>query len=200
MAAQAHRMQALVSDLLTLSRLEGSPLPRGQEWASAQDLLVLCEQEARGLTAALRKTQDLSFESDPDLEVAVEAPEWGSALSNLVANAIRYTPVQGQVQVRWQLLPEGGAEFSVRDTGEGIAPEHLPRLTERFYRVDRSRSRETGGTGLGLAIVKHVVQRHGGELRIESTVGVGSTFTLCLPPGRVRTRPVGDADTPATGA
>ncbi len=199
MATQAHRMQALVSDLLTLSRLEGSPLPRGQEWTSAQGLLSVCEQEARGLAAALRKAQDLHFEVDTGLEVAVEAPEWSSAMSNLVANAIRYTPVQGQVQVRWRALPEGGAEFSVRDTGEGIAPEHLPRLTERFYRVDRSRSRETGGTGLGLAIVKHVTQRHGGELRIESTVGVGSTFTLRLPAGRVRSQP-GSSATPATEA
>ncbi len=200
MATQAHRMQALVNDLLTLSRLEGSPLPRGQEWSPAQGLLAVCEQEAQGLTAALRKTQDLRFECDPDLEVAVEGAEWGSAMSNLVANAIRYTPVQGQVQVRWQALPEGGAEFSVRDTGEGIAPEHLPRLTERFYRVDRSRSRETGGTGLGLAIVKHVAQRHGGELRIESTVGAGSTFMLRLPASRVRTQPAADAGMPATGA
>ncbi len=200
MAAQAHRMQALVSDLLTLSRLEGSPLPRGQEWVSAAGLLAACEQEARGLAAALRKAQDLRFEAEPGLEVAVEGPEWASALSNLVANAIRYTPPQGQVQVRWRALPEGGAEFSVRDTGEGIAPEHLPRLTERFYRVDRSRSRETGGTGLGLAIVKHVAQRHGGELRIESTVGAGSTFSLRLPASRVRTQTVGAAGTPATGA
>ncbi|MEY2801003.1 MAG: hypothetical protein RL513_587 [Pseudomonadota bacterium] len=200
MATQAHRMQALVSDLLTLSRLEGSPLPRGQEWTFAQSLVAAGEQEARGLAAALRKVQDLHFEVDNGLEVAVEVPEWGSAMSNLVANAIRYTPAQGQVQVRWQALPEGGAEFSVRDTGEGIAPEHLPRLTERFYRVDRSRSRETGGTGLGLAIVKHVVQRHGGELRIESTLGAGSTFSLRLPASRVRTQPAGDAGTPATGA
>ncbi|MEY4713271.1 MAG: hypothetical protein RIS88_2721 [Pseudomonadota bacterium] len=200
MATQAHRMQALVNDLLTLSRLEGSPLPRGQEWTSAASLLATCEQEARGLAAALRKSQDLHFEADPGLDVAVEGPEWSSALSNLVANAIRYTPAQGQVQVHWRALPEGGAEFSVRDTGEGIAPEHLPRLTERFYRVDRSRSRETGGTGLGLAIVKHVAQRHGGELRIESTVGAGSTFSLRLPASRVRSSPAGGDATPATGA
>ena len=186
MATQAHRMQALVSDLLTLSRLEGSPLPGGQEWTPAQALLTVCEQEARGLSDVLRKSQDLRFEAEPGFAVAVEAPEWSSAMSNLVANAIRYTPAQGRIEVRWQVLPDGGAEFSVRDTGEGIAPEHLPRLTERFYRVDRSRSRETGGTGLGLAIVKHVAQRHGGELRIESVVGAGSTFALRLPPGRVR--------------
>ncbi len=200
MAAQAHRMQALVSDLLTLSRLEGSALPRVQDWVGARSLLEACEQEARGLAAALRKPQDLRFEADPELAVAVEGPEWVSAMSNLVANAIRYTPVQGRIEVRWRALPEGGAEFIVRDTGEGIAPEHLPRLTERFYRVDRSRSRETGGTGLGLAIVKHVAQRHGGELRIESVLGAGSTFTLLLPSSRARTGLTTPADTASTPA
>ncbi len=200
MAAQAHRMQALVNDLLTLSRLEGSPLPRVQEWTSSRGLLAACEQEAQGLAAALRKPQDLHFDLDPDLSVAVEGPEWVSAMSNLVANAIRYTPAQGRIDVAWRVTSDGCAEFSVRDTGEGIAPEHLPRLTERFYRVDRSRSRETGGTGLGLAIVKHVVQRHGGELRIESAVGVGSTFTLRLPASRVRVLATDAPETPATGA
>jgi two-component system phosphate regulon sensor histidine kinase PhoR len=196
MAAQAHRMQALVSDLLVLSRLEGSPPPPVQEWTPARQLLSGCEQEARGLCAVLRKSQDLRFEADADLSVAVESTEWAGAMSNLVANAIRYTPQGGSIEVRWRLVYGGRAEFSVRDTGEGIPPEHLPRLTERFYRVDRSRSRETGGTGLGLAIVKHVAQRHGGELRIESAVGLGSTFTLCLPAGRVRT----ELSTPADSA
>jgi two-component system phosphate regulon sensor histidine kinase PhoR len=108
-------------------------------------------------------------------------------MSNLASNAVRYTPVGGRIQVQWRALPDGRAEFSVRDTGPGIAPEHLSRLTERFYRVDRSRSRETGGTGLGLAIVKHVVQRHGSELRIDSAPGAGSTFAIVFPPSRVRT-------------
>jgi two-component system phosphate regulon sensor histidine kinase PhoR len=107
-----------------------------------------------------------------------------SAISNLVSNAVRYTPAGGTVHASWIRTPEG-ATFSVTDTGPGIAPEHLPRLSERFYRVDRSRSRETGGTGLGLAIAKHVVQRHGGELRIESQVGKGSTFMLLFPASRV---------------
>jgi two-component system phosphate regulon sensor histidine kinase PhoR len=107
-------------------------------------------------------------------------------MSNLVSNAIRYTPAGGRIDVRWLRLPDGRAEFSVKDTGPGVAAEHLPRLTERFYRVDRSRSRETGGTGLGLAIVKHVVQRHAAELKIDSTPGVGSTFAIVLPASRVR--------------
>ncbi|RYF69225.1 MAG: PAS domain-containing sensor histidine kinase, partial [Comamonadaceae bacterium] len=101
-------------------------------------------------------------------------------------NAIRYTPGGGEVSVTWRVLPDGRGEYAVRDSGPGIAAEHIPRLTERFYRIDRSRSRETGGTGLGLAIVKHVAQRHGGELRIESTVGQGSCFTLIFPVTRVR--------------
>ena len=203
MSTQAHRMQALVDDLLTLSRLEGSALPGTQAWASAQDLMAACQEEAQGLSAALRKPQTLRFEVDPALLVSVVAQEWRSAMSNLVANAIRYTPVGGSIDVRWCVLADGCAQFSVRDSGEGIAPEHLPRLTERFYRVDRSRSRETGGTGLGLAIVKHVAQRHGGELRIESALGLGSTFSLSLPAGRVRVAvtPIGEvAELPATGA
>jgi len=110
-------------------------------------------------------------------------------MSNLISNAIRYTPPGGRITVGWQALAGGRAEFSVKDSGPGIAPEHIARLTERFYRVDRSRSRETGGTGLGLAIVKHVVQRHGAELKIDSTVGAGSTFAIQFPASRLRTPP-----------
>ena len=109
-----------------------------------------------------------------------------SALSNLVGNAIRYTPPSGKIQVETVLLPDGRMVCSVTDTGPGIAPEHIPRLTERFYRVDRSRSRDTGGTGLGLAIVKHVAQRHGAELKIESTLGKGSVFSIIFPANRLR--------------
>jgi two-component system phosphate regulon sensor histidine kinase PhoR len=111
--------------------------------------------------------------------------ELTSALSNLVGNAVRYTPDGGVISAGWEIGSEV-IRFVVRDTGPGIAPEHLPRLTERFYRVDRSRSRETGGTGLGLAIVKHVAQRHGGELHVASVVGQGSTFTISLPLKRYR--------------
>ena len=107
-------------------------------------------------------------------------------MSNLVSNAVRYTPPGGEVTVVWRVLPDGRGEYSVRDTGPGIAAEHIPRLTERFYRIDRSRSRETGGTGLGLAIVKHIAQRHGAELRIESKVGEGSRFMLIFPVTRLR--------------
>jgi two-component system phosphate regulon sensor histidine kinase PhoR len=200
MGQQAHRMQTLVSDLLTLSRLEGSPLPGSGEWNSTAVLQAQCEQDARSLSAALGKQLDLRFAAAPDLELAGTAGEMHSALSNLVSNAVRYTPAGGSVDVSWRLLADGRAEFAVRDTGPGIAPEHVPRLTERFYRVDRSRSRETGGTGLGLAIVKHVVQRHGAELRIDSTPGAGSTFAIQFPPSRVRAplRPAARNGRPAT--
>ena len=186
MAQQSHRMQTLVSDLLTLSRLEGSPPPAAGEWTPVAALLAHCEQEARALGGALGKKQELRFAPAPEGEVAGSQSELLSALSNLVSNAVRYTSQGGAIDVAWQSLPDGRAVFSVRDTGPGIAPEHVPRLTERFYRIDRSRSRETGGTGLGLAIVKHVVQRHGAELKIESTPGSGSTFSILFPAARVR--------------
>jgi two-component system phosphate regulon sensor histidine kinase PhoR len=186
MGQQTQRMQTLVNDLLTLSRLEGSPLPGSGAWTPLASLVAQCEQEARALAASQGKELDLRFGCAGELSVSGTASELQSAFSNLVSNAVRYTPSGGRIEVACGLTPERRLEFRVRDTGPGIAPEHLPRITERFYRVDRSRSRETGGTGLGLAIVKHVVQRHGGELRIESTPGAGSTFTIVLPATRVR--------------
>jgi two-component system phosphate regulon sensor histidine kinase PhoR len=125
-------------------------------------------------------------QSGPSLALAGVRSELLSAMSNLVSNAVRYTPGGGQIRIGWSQRPDGGADFSVIDSGPGIEAEHLPRLTERFYRVDRSRSRETGGTGLGLAIVKHVAQRHGGQVQIASVLGQGSTFVLSLPAARVR--------------
>jgi two-component system phosphate regulon sensor histidine kinase PhoR len=187
MAQQSHRMQTLVDDLLTLSRLEGSPLPGAHEWTATRTLFAQCEQEARSLSSVLApQGHQLVFESGPACEIAGIHRELCSALSNLVTNAVRYTPEAGLIYVSWTLLADGRGEFRVKDTGPGIEPEHLPRLTERFYRVDRSRSRETGGTGLGLAIVKHVAQRHGAELRIESQVGHGSCFSIIFPAARVR--------------
>jgi two-component system phosphate regulon sensor histidine kinase PhoR len=188
MARQAQRMQALVNDLLTLSRLEGSPPPGTADWMSVPSLLAQCEQEARSLSSILTAgaPQQVVARPAPPLELSGSAGELQSAMSNLVSNAVRYTPPGGRIELAWDALPGGGAEFSVRDSGPGIPPEHIARLTERFYRVDSSRSRETGGTGLGLAIVKHVAQRHGAELRIDSTPGRGSRFALLFPPGRVR--------------
>lgn len=199
MGQQAQRMQTLVNDLLTLSRLEGSPLPGAGDWTPAATLLAQAEQDARALSAMLGKAQELRFGAPAGLELAGSPNELMSAMSNLVSNAVRYTPGTGHIEAHWRALPEGRAEFVVTDTGPGIAPEHLPRLTERFYRVDRSRSRETGGTGLGLAIVKHVAQRHGAELKIESTPGAGSRFSIVFPASRVRPlRPADTAARPAT--
>ena len=194
MSQQAGRMQTLVSDLLTLSRLEASPLPRQQTWVDVDGLMRQCEADAHalsGMLAPLRHHLVFSRTGEP-CELAGEHNELFSALSNLVMNAVRYTPAPATVAVTWQLLADGRAEWAVEDNGPGIEPEHLPRLTERFYRIDRSRSRETGGTGLGLAIVKHVVQRHGGELQIQSKLGEGSRFALVFPASRVR--PVMAAD------
>jgi two-component system phosphate regulon sensor histidine kinase PhoR len=119
----------------------------------------------------------------PSVDLAGSESELTSAFGNLISNAIRYTPAGGKVTLAWRDGPDG-AFFSVEDTGPGIAPEHIPRLTERFYRVDRSRSRETGGTGLGLAIVKHALARHQASLDIESKVGAGSRFTVRIPASR----------------
>ena len=197
MSQQASRMQSLVSDLLTLSRIEGSPPPSPLDWMPVDDLLASCEDEARGLsallTAGLSAEHVLQFDRAPGASLAGSRGELLSAMSNLVSNAVRYTPAGGSIRVTWQLLTDGRAEFAVRDTGPGIAPEHIPRLTERFYRVDRSRSRETGGTGLGLAIVKHVAQRHGAELQVQSTPGQGSRFSIAFPAARVK---AGTANSP----
>lgn len=194
MSQQAARMQSVVQDLLTLSRLEGSPLPGMNDWIAVEALLKRSEEEGRGLSATLcvnqSKHHEINFPPASALrgfgQIAGNVAELQSALSNLVNNAVRYTPAGGTITVNWETLENGGARFSVTDTGVGIAPEHIPRLTERFYRVDRSRSRETGGTGLGLAIVKHAVQRHGATLQISSTVNKGSTFSVAFPASRVR--------------
>ena len=190
MATQSARMRTLIDDLLTLSRLEGSPPPGAGEQVDLRALMAQCETEARGLSNLLHppeggRPQNLRFAALPDLALAGAASELRSAASNLINNAVRYTPAGGTIDVRWERLPDGGARLSVTDTGPGIAPEHLLRLGERFYRVDRSRARESGGTGLGLAIAKHVAQRHGGELQISSTLGQGSCFALAFPARRV---------------
>ena len=183
MAQQADRMGTLVADLLTLSQLEGSPRPHTDRWVALGPVLAQVEADARALSSG-RHT--LVFPVGVQVQIAGAQVELVSAITNLVNNAVRYTPEGGRVELSWRLLGDGAGEIAVTDTGLGIAREHLPRLTERFYRVDGSRSRDTGGTGLGLAIVKHVVQRHGGELRIDSELGRGSTFRVVFPAARVR--------------
>ncbi len=183
MAQQADRMGTLVADLLILAQLEGSPRPTADRWVALKPLLDRVAVDAKALSAG-RHT--LVFPADTGLQVAGAQEELFSAISNLVGNAVRYTPDGGTIKVSCDVQADGAGVIAVTDTGPGIAREHLPRLTERFYRVDGSRSRDTGGTGLGLAIVKHVAQRHGGELDIQSEVGKGSVFRLVLPAVRLR--------------
>ncbi len=191
MQEQSQRMQSLVSDLLTLSRLEASPAPSFDTALVAGQLMAQLERDARAIMQVMdlpgNSTHRLHFACEASqLQLLGDSTELLSAAGNLVQNALRYTPPGGSVDVSLKLLPDDRIEFAVQDSGAGIAPEHLPRLTERFYRVDRSRSRESGGTGLGLSIVKHVVQRHGGELRITSELSKGSRFAFTLPANRVR--------------
>nr|WP_315193571.1 phosphate regulon sensor histidine kinase PhoR [uncultured Aquabacterium sp.] len=193
MAQQAGRMQTLVSDLLMLAQIEGSPRPTSDRWVKVSAMLQRIETDARGLSRERHPITVVAEQADLQREVSGVESEWLSAMGNLVSNAIRYTPEGQGIQIRWRTLPDGSGEFSVKDSGIGVEPEHLPRLTERFYRVDGSRSRDTGGTGLGLSIVKHVIQRHGGELKISSEAGKGSTFTLLIPSMRVRQAPTIDA-------
>jgi len=189
MSQQAERMQSLVADLLTLATIEGSPRPPSDRWWDVEKLMQRLQADGLALSRERHpiglRLQDATGQGGAMQLSGVES-EWLSAMGNLVSNAVRYTPEGQPIDICWSLLADGSAEFSVKDGGIGIAPEHIPRLTERFYRVDGSRSRETGGTGLGLSIVKHVVQRHGGELRVASEPGKGSTFTLTVPALRVR--------------
>lgn len=176
MESQSERMQHLIDDLLTLSRLEDSRNPLVEQAINMPDLVAALGMEAEQLSHGKHKiavrTGDAWINGNRD--------ELRSALSNLVTNAIRYTPAGGTIDIIWELAGDEPV-FRVRDSGEGIAVEHIPRLTERFYRVDRGRSRASGGTGLGLAIVKHVINRHQARLDIESTLGMGSTFSVVFP-------------------
>ena len=183
MQQQTDRMQVLVADLLTLAQLEGSPRPPTDHWLVLAPLLQRAVADAITLSAGRHR---ISLTDLPAVELAGLEAELLSAVANLVTNAVRYTPDGGQIQISWLVRADGMGEIDVRDTGIGIAGEHLGRLTERFYRVDGSRSRDTGGTGLGLSIVKHVMQRHGGTLEISSEPGQGSRFRLLLPASRVR--------------
>lgn len=176
MTEQGRRMQNLVEDMLTLSRLESADLPLHAEKVNIKPLLEQILREANALSAG-RHAISLAVDG-PDIKGNIE--ELRSAFTNLVTNAIRYTPAPGKIDIVWQETSEG-AQFAVRDSGIGISPEHLVRLTERFYRVDKSRSRETQGTGLGLAIAKHILLRHHGELVIQSVVDQGSTFIAKFP-------------------
>ena len=176
MTEQGHRMQRLIEDMLTLSRLESVDYPLRPEKVNVAALVEDILQEARALSGG-QHTVTASVDG-PD--VVGSAEELRSAFANLASNAVRYTPPGGTIHICWQNGPDG-PQFVVTDTGIGIDQTHIARLTERFYRVDKSRSRETQGTGLGLAIVKHVLLRHGGTLGIRSEAGKGSSFIVSLP-------------------
>ena len=182
MMDQGRRMKNLVEDLLTLANLEANTQPAPMLSISMSYLMSLIKNDAYALSQG---KHSLNFDLKTPCNLFGEEREVLSAFSNLVSNAIRYTPNVGSVSATWSVNAAGEGEFSVTDTGPGISPEHIPRLTERFYRIDRSRSRETGGTGLGLAIVKHVANRHQANLVIESTPGRGSKFILRFPPVRI---------------
>jgi len=179
MREQASRMHRIIEDLLALSVLESAPPPPSERVRIAP-LLARLRADAEGLSSG-RHT--ISLDGEPAVDVLGAESELASAFGNLISNAIRYTPAGGTVRLVWRDGVDGAA-FTVEDSGVGIAHEHIPRLTERFYRVDRSRSRETGGTGLGLAIVKHAVARHQAALDIVSEPGMGSRFTVRFPPQR----------------
>jgi two-component system phosphate regulon sensor histidine kinase PhoR len=182
MREQAAQMTRLVEDLLTLSRLEADDPVAPQTLVDVPALLWSLQGEAETLSAGGHR---IRWDVDRALALSGSERELRSVFSNLVSNAIRYTPPVGDIAVVWQ-AHNGEAEFTVRDSGIGIAPEHLPRLTERFYRVDTGRSRESGGTGLGLAIVKHVLARHQAHLEVDSEPGRGSLFRVVFPSRRVR--------------
>lgn len=175
---QTARMCGLVEQLMTLSKIEGAATVDFHESINISALLTQIENEA--VTLGRKKSQSVHFKVDPKLWVVGDEMQLRSAMANLVYNAINYTPENGSIKVIWKKLPEG-AYFCVMDSGDGIAPEHILHLTERFYRVDASRSRDTGGSGLGLSIVKHALTHYDSELNIESHVGEGSQFSFVIP-------------------
>ncbi|EGT5712599.1 two-component system sensor histidine kinase PhoR [Cronobacter dublinensis subsp. dublinensis] len=177
MREQTYRMEGLVKQLLTLSKIEAAPAMQLNETIDVPMMLRVVEREAQTLS---QQKHTFTFEVDSQLKVLGNDEQLRSAISNLVYNAVNHTPAGTHITVRWEHVAHG-ARFSVADTGPGIAAEHIPRLTERFYRVDKARSRQTGGSGLGLAIVKHALTHHDARLEIESTPGKGTTFSFLLP-------------------
>lgn len=185
MQQQAGRMQNLLNDLLLLAKLEATDYPADNKPVAVDLLLLSIRNDAQALSGA--RNHRISLEADAKVRLKGSEAELRSAFSNLVFNAVKYTPDEGEIRIRWW-DDEQGAHLAVQDSGIGIDPKHLPRLTERFYRVDSSRNASTGGTGLGLAIVKHVLLRHRGTLDISSVPGKGSSFTCHFPPPQVERR------------
>ncbi len=187
MGEQTQRMAHLVDDLLTLSKLDNALNVLQEENVEMPALLQALYQEGLVLSGGVHH---LRLELESECGLRANGGELRSAFGNLISNAIRYTPQGGEIVLRWQVR-DGQPVFSVKDSGIGVSPQHIPRLTERFYRVDNSRSRETGGTGLGLAIVKHVASHHQAQLEVESEEGKGSTFSIVFPAKRILTPPIG---------
>jgi len=183
MRLQTDRMRTLVDDLLSLAQLEGGPRPPTDHWVPVEPLMRRIVGDANTLSGG---RHEIVIDAGSGAAIAGNEDELLGAFSNLLTNAVRYTPAGGRISATWTRRRNGSGVLEVRDTGPGIAAEHLSRLGERFYRVDTGRSRDSGGTGLGLAITKHAVIRHGGEFEVESEVGKGSTFRLVFPPARVR--------------
>lgn len=179
---QSQRMQHLIEDLLTLSSLQSGSEPASQDPVDVQTLLRSVLHETEVLSHG---RHDITLEAGEAVTIQGNQKELHSAFSNLASNAVRYTPEGGSIRLRWHMKEDGSGEFAVEDSGIGIAAEHIGRLTERFYRVDRGRSRETGGTGLGLAIVKHVLTHHQAQLSIHSEPGKGSCFSVRFPAKRL---------------
>lgn len=177
MQQQTRRMQSMVEQLLVLSRIEDAADINLENTVNMSQLMEVLKEEAKALA---QDKYELSFHCEPGLDSHGNELQLRSACSNLISNAIRYTEPGGKISVQWRSVATGGL-FSVADTGEGIAPQHISRLTERFYRVDSARSRQTGGSGLGLAIVKHALSHHHSELNISSELGKGSTFSFVIP-------------------
>ena len=181
MRRQAERMSTIIRDLLELSKLESGERPIDVEPVDIPGMLALLRKETLALE---HRPHEVRLQLDSRAWLKGVESELHSIVSNLLTNAVKYTPPQGEIELRWWTDAEGG-HIAVSDTGVGIAPEHIPRLTERFYRVDSGRSRDLGGSGLGLAIVRHALQRHEGTLTIDSVEGSGSTFTCHFPSQRV---------------
>jgi two-component system phosphate regulon sensor histidine kinase PhoR len=182
MQQQGGRMQNLLNDLLLLAKLEATDYPSDNQPVAVDLLLLSIKGDAQALSN--ERNHRISLDADHNIRLKGSEAELRSAFSNLVFNAVKYTPDNGEIRVRWW-ADEHGAHLSVQDSGIGIDAKHLPRLTERFYRVDSSRASNTGGTGLGLAIVKHVLLRHRARLDISSVPGKGSTFTCHFAPAQV---------------
>ena len=177
---QSQRMESTITDLLALSQLEVDQQAQPRKPIAVTDLLIELIDAARNLSG--NQKHQLLSEIDSKLGLIGNESQLRSAFSNLIFNAVKHTPPRSEIRISWEFT-NNKARFTVKDSGEGIIARHIPRLTERFYRVDKGRSQQSGGTGLGLAIVKHVIAQHGGELHIQSKVGLGSTFSCDFPAG-----------------